>query len=99
MLSYAPGRLTLDVDGERVVDSDAMQGDFFHWRSLRLAIGGRAGGGLSWVGAIEGLALYDRVATEEQAREGFARYRRVIERLLATALLHRLDRHALLSPK
>lgn len=80
VVSYRPGRLTLDLDGERVVETSAIQGDFFHWRSLRLAFGGQAGGGLEWQGTIEGLALYDRALSAAEARESFLRYRRLLER-------------------
>lgn len=80
VVSYRPGRLTLDLDGERVVETAVVQGDFFHWRSLRLAFGGQAGGGLEWQGTIEGFALYDRALSAAEARESFLRYRRLLER-------------------
>ncbi len=79
-IGYSPGRLTLDLDGERVLETDEVQGDFFHWRTWRFTVGGAWGSQVGWEGRLEGLAVYDRVLDPEQARENFLRYRRQIER-------------------
>ncbi|MDH3746465.1 MAG: PKD domain-containing protein, partial [Acidobacteriota bacterium] len=80
VLSYSPGILTLDVDGKRTLETDVIQGDFFHWRTWRLAFGDQWGGGGDWGGELEGLAIYDRVLGVEEVRENFLRYRRELGR-------------------
>ncbi len=74
VVSYEPGRLTAYLDGRLRVDSDAAQGDFYHWRPLPLVFGG---GG--WQGRIEGVALYDRVLAAAEVAESHRLYRAKLE--------------------
>jgi len=71
-LTYSPGRLVGYLDGERVVQSDAIQGDLFHWRDQALLVGGDASAG---AGTLEGLAIYGRVLATDEIAEDAMRYR------------------------
>ncbi len=69
-LTYTPGRTELYLDGERARVSDAIQGDFFHFRNLRLVVGDG-----SWAGAVEGVGIWNRVLTAAEIAEDARRYR------------------------
>ncbi|MEE8138342.1 MAG: LamG-like jellyroll fold domain-containing protein, partial [Thermoanaerobaculia bacterium] len=75
VVTYAPGRLVAYLNGEKVMETDSVQGDFFHWRDYPLVIGDEWGGGGDWRGTLEGVAIYDRVLGGEEVRENFGRYR------------------------
>ncbi|HSS75267.1 MAG TPA: LamG-like jellyroll fold domain-containing protein [Thermoanaerobaculia bacterium] len=66
--AYSPGRRVVYVDGVKVLDDDAWQGDFYFWKPGALEIGGK------WKGVIEGLALYDRLIGPDEAAENARRY-------------------------
>ncbi len=74
VVSYEPGRLTVWVDGEQRLSSEAIQNDFFHWRAAPLVFGD---GG--WSGRIEGVAIYNRVLPAEAVAEHHRLYRRLTE--------------------
>lgn len=80
VLTHAPSRTRVWVDGELRLETDAVRGDFFQFRTLPLTIGGRAGGGGDWAGTVEGLALWNRVLADEEIHEDHLRYRTLIER-------------------
>jgi hypothetical protein len=81
VLTYSPGQLTAYLGGEPVLRSDAIQGDFYHWRNRVLVAGGDTEGR----GTLEGLAIYDRVLEPDEVVENAARYRRLLERRPAVA--------------
>ncbi len=56
------------VDGVKVLDDGAWQGDFYFWKPGALEIGAK------WKGVIEGLALYDRLLGADEAAENARRY-------------------------
>jgi hypothetical protein len=62
LVSYRPGRLTAWRDGQSVVDTDEVQGDFFRWRPRPLAFG-------PWNGWLEGIAIYGRALEADEAAE------------------------------
>lgn len=80
VLTHSPSRTRVWVDGELRLESDAIPGDFFQFRTLPLTVGARAGGGGDWAGTVEGLAIWNRVLADEAIREDRLRYRAVIER-------------------
>jgi hypothetical protein len=77
-LTYTPGRTELYLDGERVRVSNAVQGDFFHFRNLRLAVGDG-----SWRGTVEGVAIWNRVLDAAEIAEDALRYRSLLDRRAA----------------
>ena len=68
-MTYRPGQLRAYRDGELVVESADVQGDFFHWQPGPLTFGG------DWRGALEGVAIYARVLDSEEVAENAVRYR------------------------
>lgn len=77
VITYTPGELVAYLDGEAQPIQGEIRGDFFHWRSLLLTVGGRDG---RWRGEIEGLAIYDRVLSPSEVTENSLRYREVLDR-------------------
>ncbi len=68
LVSYHPGRLTGYLNGERVLDTDAVQGDLSSWSVLDLLQFGMGHGSVSeWDGTIEGAAFYSRFMESEEA--------------------------------
>lgn len=74
-LTYAPGSTVLYLDGEETASSDAVRGDFFHFRNLRFGVGG---GG--WAGALEGIGIWNRVLSPAEVAEDALRYRSLLAR-------------------
>jgi hypothetical protein len=61
IVSYRPNRLTGYLNGERILDTDAVQGDLSSWSERDLLQFGMGHGFSSdWDGTIEGVALYSR---------------------------------------
>jgi hypothetical protein len=61
IVSYRPGRLVGYVNGESVLDTDAVQGGLSSWSTEDLLQFGMGHGSLSdWDGTIEGVAIYSR---------------------------------------
>jgi len=61
VVSYRPGRLVGYVNGESVLDTDAVQGDLTSWADKDILLFGTGHGSWSnWDGTIEGVALYSR---------------------------------------
>lgn len=80
VLTHSPSRTRVWIDGELRLESDAVTGDFFQFRSLPLTVGGRAAGGGDWAGTVEGLAIWSRVLPDEEVRENHLRYQALVER-------------------
>ncbi|HEX6199445.1 MAG TPA: LamG domain-containing protein, partial [Thermoanaerobaculia bacterium] len=80
VVTYTPGRLRVYRNGEPAVETGDVRGSFgMHWRSGRLVFGDEWGGGGAWPGTLEGVAIYSRALAPETAREGWLRYRRLLE--------------------
>lgn len=72
-VTYSPGRLVAYLNGEEAFSTDEIQGGFFHWQTFPVTIGSDAGGRSTWHGALEGIAIYDRVLSAEEIRESATR--------------------------
>ena len=68
-VGFARGVLTAWVDGRRVIETDVVPGGLSDWPDdARLLFGDEWGAaGLSWNGLLEGVAIYDRKITDEEA--------------------------------
>jgi hypothetical protein len=75
VVSYRPGFLAVYRDGREVAVSREIQGDFFRWRPRPLTFGAEQGALGSWVGILEGIALYGRTLDAAEAAENARRYR------------------------
>jgi hypothetical protein len=78
LITYEPGRLTFYRNGEKTLETDAVQGDFGNWTPHHLLVGDEWTGERDWRGTLEGIALYDRVLSAEEARQNFESYRSVL---------------------
>lgn len=68
IVTYRPGRLVCYRNGEKVHDSDRINGGFDNWEPHRFLIGDEYGGERLWYGAVEGIALYNRFMDDDEAR-------------------------------
>lgn len=93
VLTYGDGVLTTYVDGIRVGERVSLKCDLTAWRSGPLVIGGvsessgapakpdsAAGPVSTWSGTLEGLAIYSRLLSDEEAAENARRYGEMIQR-------------------
>jgi hypothetical protein len=69
LVTYRPGRLVAYQNGQRVLDTDEVQGDLSAWRDdVSLALGADpAGGGRDFAGRLEGIALYTSFFEPQEA--------------------------------
>ncbi|HWN42778.1 MAG TPA: LamG-like jellyroll fold domain-containing protein, partial [Thermoanaerobaculia bacterium] len=74
LVSYRPGHLAAWRDGEEVLVSEDLQGDFFRWRPRPLTFGAERRQPGSWSGWLEGVAIYGRALGPDEARENARRY-------------------------
>lgn len=80
VVSYRPGHLSAWRDGEEVVTTGELQGDFFRWRPRPLTFGAERRRPGSWSGWLEGVAVYGRALGPDEARENARRYLEKIAR-------------------
>jgi hypothetical protein len=79
IVSYRPGRLVGFVNGEIVLDTDAVHGDLGSWsKDHELQFGMRHGGEADWEGTIEGVALYNRFMGAREAAANARAYLQLI---------------------
>lgn len=74
VVAYHPGRLVCYINGERVLSIGDVRGDFSNWSSQRLLFGDEWGGKRDWAGKLEGVAIYNRFLSPEEARHNYAHY-------------------------
>jgi hypothetical protein len=74
LVSYRPGHLSAWRDGEEVLTTAELQGDFFRWRPRPLTFGAERRRPGSWSGWLEGVAIYGRALGPDEARENARRY-------------------------
>jgi hypothetical protein len=66
-LTYRPGKLTAYFDGEQVHHSTVHQGGFDSWETQSLLFGEEKDGNRGWSGTLEGVAVYDRALSADEA--------------------------------
>ncbi|HVW02005.1 MAG TPA: protein kinase [Planctomycetaceae bacterium] len=73
LVTYFQGVLVCYLDGEPVLASLAIQGDFANWGAHPLSFG--SGDNAGWAGQLEGVALHSRFIGAEEARQRATLYR------------------------
>lgn len=86
-VTYKPGRLTYFRDGREELQTDVLQGGFFHWKPRPLLLGDEWQAERPWEGTIEGVAIYARELPAAEVAENARRYRELIEKREALPLL------------
>jgi hypothetical protein len=79
IVTYESGRLRCFSNGEPVLNTDVVQGDFANWSQQHLLFGDEWSGERDWSGTLEGVALYNRALSDVEAREHFLAYRGIVE--------------------
>lgn len=74
LVSYSPGQLSCYVNGELVLSSIEVQGDLSNWEPMHLVFGDEWDGERDWAGRLEGIAIYSRALSAEEAKGQYARY-------------------------
>jgi hypothetical protein len=93
LIAYQAGRLTAHLNGVLVLETDSVQGGFFHWKRRPLLFGDGPRESAAWHGSLEGVAIYSRFVETDEARENYQRYRsklaarRIVPRLVVDATL------------
>ncbi|HYN19462.1 MAG TPA: LamG-like jellyroll fold domain-containing protein [Thermoanaerobaculia bacterium] len=75
LVSYRPGHLAAWRDGQEVLTTEDLQGDFFRWRPRPLTFGAERRQPGFWSGWLEGVAIYGRALGAEEASENVRLYR------------------------
>ncbi len=70
LVTYRPGQLVAYLDGEQVLNTDVIQGDFSTWTVQTLVVGDEVSGGRDWAGTLQRLALSNRFVTEPMQKKG-----------------------------
>ena len=73
--TYRDGALTCYQDGQQVMTSSKVTGDFSNWSPCHLLFGDEWTGGRDWSGSLEGIAIYSRALSPEEAAMNAAAYR------------------------
>ncbi|MFT5465186.1 MAG: outer membrane protein assembly factor BamB [Verrucomicrobiales bacterium] len=72
LVTYRPGELSAYVNGERVHQSDAVQGDFSNWDAAQqLVFGSEFEDDRNWAGVFDAIAILNRFVSPEEAAERF----------------------------
>lgn len=74
VITYQPGELICYLNGKQVIKTDKVQGDFSNWTPQHFMIGDEWEGQRQWHGTLEGIALYDRVFSSEEAARNYTNY-------------------------
>jgi len=70
IVTYKPGRLVGYVDGQKVLDTDAVQGDLSNWAmDHTLLLGNEATYDRPWTGTIKSIAIFNRFMSEPEVAE------------------------------
>jgi hypothetical protein len=80
VVTYARGQTVCYVDGTKVLDSKAVQGDFSNWTPHHLLFGDEWNGQRDWAGTLEGIALYARALEAGEVQREYEAYRRIRSR-------------------
>jgi len=74
MVTYRQGQLRAYYNGELVVESDKIRGDFSRWTPMNLLFGNEWQGGRDWFGDLEGLAIYSVALSPEEVKRHYQLY-------------------------
>lgn len=88
MVTYQPGRLRCYRDGVETPVSGAVAGNLASWLAGHLVFGNEPSGVRPWSGELDGVAIYSRALTPDEAKEQAARAKaRLAERRPAPRLV------------
>jgi PKD repeat protein len=71
IVSYFPGHTYCFVNGDRVLSSTAIQGDFSNWEPCHLIFGDEWKGERRWEGVLDSIAIYDRFIGPQEAKRKY----------------------------
>jgi hypothetical protein len=74
VVSYGKRGLVCCLDGRPVSMTNRLKGGFDGWGPAELAFGDEPDGGADWAGRLEGVAIYNRALSPEEARANFLAY-------------------------
>ncbi|MEQ8785212.1 MAG: LamG-like jellyroll fold domain-containing protein [Pirellulaceae bacterium] len=77
-VTYRDGQTVCYVDGEKQFEGAMIAGDFRDWKPQPLALGDDADGGHDWAGALEGVAVYNRFMSRNEALRNSEYYHALI---------------------
>ncbi len=98
IVTYSGGHVLCYVDGAKVLDSSAVQGDFSNWSEHHLLFGDEWNGQRNWSGTLEGVAVFSRALSKEEITREHQAYQRIraprptVVHLLADAELLKLSK-------
>ncbi|MHB1458152.1 MAG: LamG-like jellyroll fold domain-containing protein [Armatimonadota bacterium] len=75
VVSYSPGELICYADGKQVLKTNQVRGDFSNWGMHHLMIGDEWQGQRPWQGTLEGIAIYNRIASATEASRNHESYK------------------------
>lgn len=75
IVSYAPGKLGVYLNGKRVILPNPWTGGLSKWTPQPLILGDSAKGDHNWPGSMENIGLFSREISEAEARQRFNQYR------------------------
>lgn len=93
VVTYRPGLLVCYLNGEQILSTKSIKGNFSNWSPQHLLFGDEWGGDRDWSGRLEGIAIYSRFITPEEAKHNHALYakqlrnRKPVERSVVQAKL------------
>ncbi len=73
VVTYVPGKVVCYLDGEQVLDTDRVRGDFSNWSPQHLLFGDEWSGGRDWAGRLHGISIESRAIDATEARRRFER--------------------------
>ncbi|HXT60184.1 MAG TPA: LamG-like jellyroll fold domain-containing protein [Pirellulales bacterium] len=74
IVSYRPGRIACYLNGKQVFEGDQIEGDFRDWSAQHLLFGDEYGGERNWAGTLEGVAIYNRFMSADEAERNALEY-------------------------
>ncbi len=70
IVTYQPGQIVCYLDGKKVFSAPSSEGDFSNWTQQHLVFGDEwREGTADWRGKLEGVAVYNRILSAEEAEE------------------------------
>ena len=71
LVSYRAGRLVCYRNGEQVLDTDRVKGDFSNWEPQHLVLGNEWSRQRDWSGSLRRVAIYSRFVENAEAQEHY----------------------------